>query len=51
MLSKPFEFKKNHKKIINDYEKIQIQIYKDKLYTFNDFKTQLINILIKKNKL
>lgn len=44
----PSSLRKTIKKIINEYEKIQIQIYKDKLYTFNDFKTQLINILIKK---
>jgi len=40
---------KTIKKIINDYKKIQIKIYKKKLYSLKDFQIQMNNILSKKN--
>ena len=39
---------KTIKKIINDYEKIQISINENKLYTFKDFEIQMNKILNKK---
>ena len=39
---------KTIKKIINDYEKIQISINENKLYTFKDFEIQMNKVLNKK---
>ena len=38
---------KTIKKIINNYEKTQISIYENKLYSFKDFQIQMKNILNK----